>query len=106
MIHAYDNTAMRSLDFRQYYSYAMSTARSKHHTIALTKKGDFFLKREKKGRCFFRRRLKNDMHEGSTLHKEIYYINTHTNCLQVSLTKLRIMFKDIKLAKTQSFSLP
>ena len=44
---------MRSLEFRQYYSYAMSTSRSKHHTVASAKKGDFFLKREKKGRCFF-----------------------------------------------------
>jgi hypothetical protein len=55
---------------------------------------------------FFRRRLKNDMYEGSTLHKEIYYINIHKNCLQVFLTKLGIIFQDIKLAKIQSFSLP
>jgi hypothetical protein len=25
----------------------------KNYTVALAKKGDFFLKREKKGRCFF-----------------------------------------------------
>jgi hypothetical protein len=31
----------------------MSTTRIKHHTIASAKKGDFFLKHEKKGRCFF-----------------------------------------------------
>jgi hypothetical protein len=30
-----------------------STARIKHHTVASAKKGDFFLKHEKKGRCFF-----------------------------------------------------
>jgi hypothetical protein len=73
----------------------MSTARSKCHTVASAKKGDFFLKREKKGMCFFRRWLKNGMYEGSTLHKEIYYINIHKNCLQVFLTKPGIMFKDI-----------
>jgi hypothetical protein len=28
---------------------------------------------------FFRQRLKNGMYEGFTHHKEIYYINTHTN---------------------------
>jgi hypothetical protein len=38
-------------------------------------------------------------------HKEIYYINIHTNCLQVFLIRLGIVFKDIKLAKIQSFSL-
>jgi hypothetical protein len=32
-------------------------------------------------------------------HKEIYYINIHTNCLQVFLIRLGIVFKDIKLAK-------
>jgi hypothetical protein len=31
----------------------MSAPRIKHHTVASTKKGDFFLKHEKKGRCFF-----------------------------------------------------
>jgi hypothetical protein len=52
---------------------------------------------------FFRRRLKNSMYEGSMLHKEIYYINIHTNCLQVFLTKLGIILQDIKLAEIQSF---
>jgi hypothetical protein len=70
------------------------------------KEGGFLFEAWKEGKVFFRRGLKNCMYEGSTLHKDIYYSNTHTNCLQVSLTKLRIMFKDIKLAKTQSFSLP
>jgi hypothetical protein len=32
------------------------------------------MKREKKGRCFFACRLKNDTYEDFTLHKEIYYI--------------------------------
>jgi hypothetical protein len=45
------------------------------------------------------------MYEGSTLHKEIYYINLHTNCLRVFLTKPGIMSKEIKLAKIQSFNL-
>jgi hypothetical protein len=39
----------------------------------------FFVKREKKGRCFFRQQLKNGMYEGFTHHKEIYYINIHAN---------------------------
>jgi hypothetical protein len=82
-----------------------STVRSKHRTVASAKKGGFFLKCEKKEGVFCRR-LKNGMYEGSTLHKEIYYINIHINCLHVSLTKLGIMFNDIKLAKIQSFSLP
>jgi hypothetical protein len=30
-----------------------STASIKYHIVASAKKGDFFLKREKKGRCFF-----------------------------------------------------
>jgi hypothetical protein len=34
----------------------------------------FFMKREKKGRCFFRLRLKKGTYEDSTPHKEIYYI--------------------------------
>jgi hypothetical protein len=34
-------------------------------------------------------------------HKEIYYINIHTNCLQVFLTRLGIMFNDIKLVFIQ-----
>jgi hypothetical protein len=49
------------------------------------------MKREKKGRCFFATGSKNGMYEGSTLHKEIYYINILTNCLQLFLTKLRII---------------
>jgi hypothetical protein len=36
--------------------------------------------------------------------KEIYYINIHTNCLQVFLTRQGIMFKDIKLAKKYKVS--
>jgi hypothetical protein len=32
-------------------------------------------------------------------HKEIYYINIHTNFLQVFIAILKIMFNDIKLAK-------
>jgi hypothetical protein len=32
-------------------------------------------------------------------HKEIYNINTHTNCLLLFLARLEIMFNDIKLAK-------
>jgi hypothetical protein len=70
------------------------------------KEGGFLSEAWKEGKVFFRHRLKNGMYEGSTLHKEIYYINIHTNYLQVFLTKPRIMFKDIKLLKIQSFSLP
>jgi hypothetical protein len=39
-------------------------------------------------------------------HKEIYYINTHTNCLQVFLARLGIMFNRIKLAQIKGSSLP
>jgi hypothetical protein len=54
---------------------------------------------------FFRQRLKNSMY-GCFMHqKEIYYNNVHTNCLQVFLAKLEIMFNDIQLAKIQSPSL-
>jgi hypothetical protein len=53
MVHACDSTVIRSLRFRRCYSYATSMARIKHHTVALAKNGDFFLNREKKGRCFF-----------------------------------------------------
>jgi hypothetical protein len=53
MVHACDSTVIRILRFRRCYSYATSTARIKHHTVALAKKGDFFLNREKKGWCFF-----------------------------------------------------
>jgi hypothetical protein len=51
------------------------------------KEGGFLSEALKEGKVFFRRRLKNGMYEGSTLHKEIYYINIHTNCLQVFLTQ-------------------
>jgi hypothetical protein len=47
----------------------------------------------------FHQRLKNGMYESFMHHKEIYYINIHTNCLQVFLARLEIMFNDIKLAK-------
>jgi hypothetical protein len=50
-------------------------------------------------RCFFRQQLKNGMYGSFMHHKEIYYINMHTNCLQVSLAKLETMFNDIKLVK-------
>jgi hypothetical protein len=53
MVHACDSTVIRSLHFRRWYSYATSTARIIQHTVALARKGDFFLKHEKKGRCFF-----------------------------------------------------
>jgi hypothetical protein len=53
MVHACDSTIIRSLCFQHCYSYATSIARIKYHIVALAKKGDFFLKREKKGRCFF-----------------------------------------------------
>ena len=53
MVHAYDIIIIRSFRFRQCYFYATSIARIKYHTVASAKKGDFFLKREKKGRCFF-----------------------------------------------------
>jgi hypothetical protein len=45
-----------------------------------SKEGGFislFMKREKKGRCFFRLRLKKGMYEDFTPHKEIYYIIKH-----------------------------
>jgi hypothetical protein len=72
---------------------------------SFSKEGGFLPEAWKEVKVFFRRRLKNGMYEGSMLHKEIYYINIHTNCLQVFLTKPGIMFNNIKLAKIQSFSL-
>jgi hypothetical protein len=39
----------------------------------------FFVKHEKKGRCFFCQRLKNSTYVDFMHHKEIYYINVHTN---------------------------
>jgi hypothetical protein len=39
----------------------------------------FFAKHEKKGRCFFRQRLKDGMYEDFMHRKEIYYINVHIN---------------------------
>jgi hypothetical protein len=48
---------------------------------------------------FFRQRLKNGMYGSFMHHKEIYYINIHTNFLQVFIAILKIMFNDIKLAK-------
>jgi hypothetical protein len=46
------------------------------------KKGIFFMKREKTGRCFFRLRLKIGTYDNFTLHKEIYYIMNYIvyNC--------------------------
>jgi hypothetical protein len=48
---------------------------------------------------FFSSVTQNGMYASFMHHKEIYYINIHTNCLQVFLTRPRIVFKDIKLAK-------
>ena len=81
---------------------------SKNQTsyISFGEEGAFRSKAWKEGKVFFRSRLKNSMYEGSTLHKEIYYFNINTNCLQVFLTKPGIIFNDIKLEKIQSFSLP
>jgi hypothetical protein len=52
----------------------------------------FFTKHEKKGRCFFRRRLKNGMYISFMHRKEIYYSNLHdssivqnTKCYKVFL---------------------
>jgi hypothetical protein len=39
----------------------------------------FFVNNEKKGSCFFASGSKNGKYEGFMHHKEIYYINTHTN---------------------------
>jgi hypothetical protein len=56
-------------------SYARSTSRPSSLIMSLQpKRGFFFMKREKKGRCFFCLCLKNGTYEGSTLHKEKYYI--------------------------------
>jgi hypothetical protein len=68
--------------------------------------GGFLYGSVKRREGVFSPSAQNGVYEGYTLHKEIYYINIHTNCLQVFLTKPGIMFKDIKLAKIQSFSLP
>ena len=106
MVYACNSIVTRSSRFRQYYSYATSTAKIKHHTIASTKEGGFLSEAWKEGKVFFHRRLKNGMHEGSTLHKEIYYINIHANCSQMFLTKPGVIHKDIKLSKIQSFSPP
>jgi hypothetical protein len=38
-----------------------------------------FAKHEKKGRCFFAKGSKNCMYVDFMHHKEIYYINVHTN---------------------------
>jgi hypothetical protein len=56
------------------------------------KEGGFLSAAWKEGKVFFRHRLKNGMYEGSTLHKEIYYINIHTIFYKVFLTKLGIIF--------------
>jgi hypothetical protein len=45
------------------------------------KEGGFLSEAWKEGKVFFRHRLKSGMYEGSTLHKEIYYINIHANYL-------------------------
>jgi hypothetical protein len=39
----------------------------------------FFIKREKKGRCFFAYGSKNGTYEDFTPHKEIYYIIKYTD---------------------------
>jgi hypothetical protein len=41
----------------------------------------------KEGKVFFRQRLKNGTYEGFMHHKEIYYINIHTNTWCLFLTK-------------------
>jgi hypothetical protein len=54
----------------------------KYSFIRLAIKGIiFFTKHEKKGRCFFRRRLKNGMCVNFTHRKEIYYSNLHASSI-------------------------
>jgi hypothetical protein len=106
MIHACDSTAIQSLRFRQCYSYAKSTARIKHHTVASAKKGDFFLKRENKGRCFFAAGSKTVCTKVPCFTKKYItsiYMKIVYKCF---LIKPGVIHKDIKLSKTQSFSPP
>jgi hypothetical protein len=50
----------------------------KYSFIRLAMEGaSFFTKHEKKGRCYFRRRLKNGMCVNFMHRKEIYYSNLH-----------------------------
>jgi hypothetical protein len=97
---------MRSLCFCQYYSYAMSTPRINTSYSSFGKEGGFLSAAWKEEKVFFRHLLKNGMYAGSTLHKEIYYIITSIYIqmfYKVFLTKLGIIFQDIKLTEIQSF---
>ena len=68
----------------------------KYNFIRLAIEGiSFFTKHEKKGRCFFRRRLKNGMCVNFTHRKEIYYNNLHVSI--VPHIKCYIVFFTIKL---------
>jgi hypothetical protein len=53
------------------------------------------MKHEKKGRCFFRRRLKNGMCVSFIHRKEINYNNLHI-CFNVTYIKCHIVFVTIE----------
>jgi hypothetical protein len=72
----------------------------KNYTVA-SKKGDFFLKREKKGRFFFVADSKMVCTKVPRITKK-YITSTY---MQI-VSKPRAMYKDTKLSKIHSFSLP
>jgi hypothetical protein len=56
------------------------------------------VKHEKKGRCFFASSSKTVCTEVSCITNK-YITSIYTNCLQMFLARLEIMFNDIKPAK-------
>jgi hypothetical protein len=118
MVHACDSIIIRSLRFRQCYSYATSTTRIKYHTVASAKKGDFFLKREKKGRCFsppaqkryvrrFHASQRNILHQHtcklfiSVYYKTRSYVQGHQT---IENTKLQSSFRTLSVASFSNLS--
>jgi hypothetical protein len=68
-------------NLRREYYYATIVAK---YALPIDRKGIFFfVKHEKKGRCFFQQ-LKNGMHRSFMHYKEIYYINIHKLFTNVS----------------------
>jgi hypothetical protein len=53
----------------------------------------FFMKHEKKERCFFASGSKNGTYEGFMNHKEIYYNNTYEYLMFGSYKETKAMYK-------------
>src|SRR5688572_28283351 len=68
------------------------------------KEGGFFLKHERKGRCFFATGSKTVCTKVSRITKK-YITSTYMQVLIIFLTKTKATYKETKLSKIHNFSI-